>query len=164
LRIAVISDTHDHLENLLTAIQILKAESVTTILHCGDLCGPEVVHAMADFDVWIAEGNMDIGVTLDQLIRETFGAGRFSWLQRIVLDGYSIAMIHGDDEAALGDLIFSGQHAYVFHGHTHRRRDRQIGQTRVINPGALGSSRYEACSFCILDLETDDAQFVILDE
>ena len=62
----------------------------------------------------------------------------------------------------LGNLIASGEYAYVFHGHTHRRRDRMIGHTRVINPGALGGRRTERRSFCILDLATGETRFVEL--
>jgi hypothetical protein len=57
-------------------------------------------------------------------------------------------------------LISDGEHAYVFHGHTHRRNDRRVGPTRVINPGALGGMRWQQRSFCILDLATDEVDFV----
>ena len=69
-------------------------------------------------------------------------------------------MIHGDNEEALANLITSGRYAYVFHGHTHRRRDQMVGHTRAINPGALGGRRWQSRSFCILDLETGKAGFV----
>jgi predicted phosphodiesterase len=71
-------------------------------------------------------------------------------------------MIHGDNEKVLGNLISSGKHAYVFHGHTHRRRDQTIGHTRVVNPGALGGTRRQSRSFCILDLATGEMRFVKL--
>jgi predicted phosphodiesterase len=71
-------------------------------------------------------------------------------------------MIHGDNEEVLGNLVTSDQHAYVFHGHTHRRRDKTIGRTRVINPGALGGTRRQRRSLCVLNLKTGEARFVKL--
>jgi putative phosphoesterase len=160
MKIGIISDTHDNLTNLETALEILRAEGVTTILHCGDLCGLAIVRLMAEFDVWIAQGNMDRHLGLAQAVDGTLGEGRLAWLQQPTVDGYSLAMIHGDNEEVLGNLINSGRYAYVFYGHTHRRRDRPAGRTRAINPGALGGRRWQSRSFCILDLATGKARFV----
>jgi predicted phosphodiesterase len=70
-------------------------------------------------------------------------------------------MIHGDSEEVLRGLVASGQYAYVIHGHTHRRRDQTVGRTRVINPGALGGTRHQEHSLCILDLRSGEARFVV---
>jgi len=162
MRIGVISDTHDNLGNLAAVLEILRAEEVTKILHCGDLCGPGVIRALVGFDVWVAQGNMDRHLGLSKAAKETFGHVPLAWLQRTTLDGWSLAMIHGDNEEVLGNLIASGQYAYVFHGHTHRRRDQTVGRTRVINPGALGGICQQSRSFCILDLATGKARFIEL--
>lgn len=160
MKIGVISDTHDNLCNLEAALEILEAEDVEVILHCGDVCGPHVVRALGGFKVWIAQGNMDRGQGLAQAAEGTLGPGRLAWLHQPTLDGYSLVMIHGDNEDLLGNLIASGRYAYLFHGHTHRRRDQRVGRTRVINPGALGGRRWQSRSFCILDLTTGAAQFM----
>jgi putative phosphoesterase len=162
MKIGIISDTHDHLRNLKAALEVLQAEGVTTICHCGDVCGPEIVQALAGFDVWVAEGNVDRQLGLTQAVKQMLKPGRLAWFHRPALDGVSLAMVHGDDEEALGSLITSGQYAYVLRGHTHRRQDKMVGHTRVINPGALGGTRWQSRSFCILDLATGEAHFVEL--
>jgi putative phosphoesterase len=162
VKIGIIADTHDEMDNLRAALETLQAEGVTTILHCGDVCGPHMIRALAGFDVWIAQGNMDGDSKLSSAVEGALGQGRLAWLQRPTLDGTAAAMIHGDNEEALQDLVVSGRYAYVFHGHTHRRRDQTIGRTCVINPGALGGKRPERRSFCILDLETGETRFVEL--
>ena len=162
MKIGIISDTHDNLRNLAAALKILQAEEVTKVLHCGDVCGPEIIQVLADFDVWIAQGNMDRHHGLAQGIEETLGHGRLAWLHRLTLNGHPVAMIHGDNEEVLGGIITSGQYAYVFHGHTHRRRDQTTGRTHAINPGALGGMRRQSRSFCILDLEAGKVRFVEL--
>lgn len=159
MKIGILSDTHDHLHNLETALERLRAEGVERILHCGDVCKPGMIQALEDFDVWIAQGNMDCHLGLAQVVENEIGPGRLAWLHRPTLDGYPVAMVHGDNEEALHNLITSNQYAYVFHGHTHRRRDQTIGRTRVINPGALGGTRRQSRSFCILDLETGEIRF-----
>ena len=162
MKIGIISDTHDNSDNVKAALERIHADGITKILHCGDVCGPDLIQAFAGFDIWIAQGNMDRHAGLDQVAHETLGDGRLAWLQKLVLDGYQVAMVHGDNEEVLSNLCTCGEYAYVFHGHTHRRRDQKIGRTRVINPGALGGTRRERYSFCILDLETGRARFVKL--
>ena len=162
MKIGIISDTHDNRQNIEAALEILETEGVTTVLHCGDVCGPDTVQALAGFDVWVAQGNMDRHVGLAQAVEETLGRGRLAWIHKPTLDGYALAMIHGDNTEMLRELITSGQHAYVMHGHTHRRRDQTVGRTRVINPGALGGTRWQSRSFCILDLATGEVRFVEL--
>jgi putative phosphoesterase len=173
VKIGLISDTHDNLGNLRAAFTILQAEGVTRILHCGDVCKPDTARALSrlftgdegrpdqnGYDIWIAQGNMDRHLELDRAIHEAFGPGRLAWLHRLTLNGCPVAMLHGDNGEVLRGLIAAGKYAYVFHGHTHRRRDQTIGRTRVINPGALGGLRRQNRSLCILDLETADARFV----
>jgi len=160
MEIGIISDTHDNIYNLQTALDILQGEGVRTVLHCGDVCSPEMIWAMAGFDVWIAQGNLDRTSRLLGTVKETFGHERLAWLQSPPLNGYAVAMLHGDNEEVLASLIRSGEYAYVFHGHTHLRRDQTVGRTHVINPGALGGRQPERRCFCILDVETGKARFV----
>jgi putative phosphoesterase len=162
MKIGIISDSHDDRSNLQIALGILEAEKISRVLHCGDLCGPAIVELLSEFDVWIARGNMDRHPELEQTIVETIGRDRLAESHRLTFDGYSVAMIHGHQESQLRRLISAGEHAYVFHGHTHRRRDRRVERTRVINPGALGGMRWQQRSFCILDLRTDEATFIKL--
>ncbi|MGD9028915.1 MAG: metallophosphoesterase family protein [Anaerolineae bacterium] len=160
MRISIISDTHDDRSSLETTLGILKAEGITRVLHCGDLCGPAIAELLAEFDVWFARGNMDRHPELEQTIRETMGPGRLAEIHHLMFDGHPVAMIHGHQESRLRRLISAGEHAYVCHGHTHRRSDRRLGPTRVINPGALGGMRWQQRSFCILDLESDEAELI----
>lgn len=156
MRIGVISDTHDDLRTLRQAVDILENEEINVLLHCGDLCTPAVIEILSGFDLWIARGNMDRHPELEPTARELIGASRFSDRHRLTLDGQSIVLVHGHREDKLRRLINAGEYAYVFHGHTHRRRDQRIGPTRVINPGALGGMRWQPRTFCIIDLTSDE--------
>ena len=65
-----------------------------------------------------------------------------------------------DLEGFAGGIYVSGDYAYVLHGHTHYRADWWAASTRVLNPGALGGTKRESRSVCILDLETGQARFI----
>ncbi len=160
MKIGIISDTHDDLGVLERVLGILRDEEINKLLHCGDLCGPAVVEALSGFDTWIARGNMDRHPELEPAAREALGAGRLADRHRLTLAGYSAVLVHGHRENKLRQLINAGEHAYVFHGHTHRRRDGRQGPTRVINPGALGGMRWQQRSFCILDLSSGEVDFI----
>ena len=59
MKLAVISDTHDHLENLEKAIVEINTLGVGALLHCGDLCSPFVIDRLATFNgpVHVVFGN-----------------------------------------------------------------------------------------------------------
>lgn len=160
MRIGIISDTHDNLNNLKIALEILEESGIEMLLHCGDLSGPAVVEAISGFEAWIARGNVDYHPELEPTVREALGNGRLAERHRLTLEGRSTLLVHGHREAELRRAISAGEYAYVLHGHTHRRRDETFGRTRVINPGALGGMRWQQRSFCILDLESDSVEFI----
>ncbi|MBC7228392.1 MAG: YfcE family phosphodiesterase [Thermoflexales bacterium] len=161
MKIGILSDTHDNLEAVWKARDLFAAEGITTLLHCGDVCGPAVVEALDGFTVYFAQGNQERIPALREAVAALQG-GRLAVLHTLVLNGRSIALLHGDDRDTLCHLIASGMYAYVVHGHTHRRRDQRRGRVRVINPGALGGVRWETPSICTLDLDTDDVKFHII--
>ena len=82
MKIGIISDTHDDMQNLQVALDTLRAQNVMAVFHCGDVCGPKVIRALEGFDVWIAQGNMDRHKELAQAIEETLGRTRFAWLHK----------------------------------------------------------------------------------
>jgi len=164
MRIGILSDTHDNLRNVRAAVGFLRREGIDVLLHCGDVCGPAVVEILEGFDLYVALGNVDRMPALGLAVEGLCGVGRLARWHRLVFDGFAVALLHGDDESLLSHLIRSGEYAYVIHGHTHRRDDRRVGVARVINPGALGGTRREPRSFCILDLEAGEARFIELQE
>ena len=159
MRIGLLSDTHDNLASAQAAAGFLVREGISVLLHCGDVCGPSVIEALDGFTVYLAQGNMDRMPALAAALETLRGPGRLAHCHDLTLDGLRVALVHGDDGGPLRRLIHSGAYAYVFHGHTHRRGDRQVGPTRVINPGALGGLRRGPRSFCVIDLQTGEARF-----
>jgi hypothetical protein len=162
MRLGLISDTHDHQGNVKRALQRLRAEGITTILHAGDVSSPQTLRLFADFDVWLARGNMDHDPGLRQVARELFGPGRLRTVHTVHLNGSVIGLTHSSNTKAWRDLVTSQDYAYVVYGHSHRPEDERVGSTRVLNPGAVNRARWRAPTFAILDLATDEVTLVEL--
>lgn len=165
MKLGILSDTHNHRTNLEKALEVLRREAVRTLIHCGDMTGPALVPLFEGMEVHYVFGNVD--PEPEAVGEGVRGIGRGSSAGKeyhASHGGRSIAAIHGDRPALLHELISSGLYDYVFHGHTHRRRDETLGRTRVINPGALGGRHVEPRSICILDLGSGQARFVTIAE
>lgn len=157
MRIAIISDTHNHTPRTQEAIALCRTEGITEIIHLGDVTRVEMVELFAEFTLHLIYGNNDINEVGLRLAAQSCGVGSSCGeIYTAEIDGKRLAAIHGDAYLMLNDLIRSQRFDYVFHGHTHRIRDERIGKTRVINPGSLGGTRRDRRNFCILDFKTDD--------
>jgi len=160
--IGLVSDTHNDQQHIKVAVARLRGLGVTKVLHAGDVTTGRSLRLFKYFDVWIAQGNMDRDPALRAAARELFGPNRLSASHTLDLDGTTIALIHNGQSTAALDLIRSGDCRYVIHGHSHRTRDSRVGDTRVINPGALGNTRWQRPTLAALDLTTSDLTWIEL--
>lgn len=153
--IAILSDTHDNLANLNQTLDILHQKEILTVIHCGDLTNPDTAWHFYGFRVIHATGNGDRLSREIQAILQEMNPGSFSGpVYEGEIDRIKFAVTHGHILGKVESLAQSGQFKYVFHGHTHRRRQETIGNCMVINPGALGGLKRESHSFALLDLAT----------
>lgn len=161
MKIGVLSDTHDQLANLLTVLETCRERGIKTLIHCGDLTGFDMVSHFNGFRVIYTPGNMDYatgtikkrfeGLHEDNFVGEVF-TGQ--------LDGVWVAAVHSHIKGQVMDLARRKRYKWIFHGHTHQRRDKVVKGARIINPGALGGLGKESRSFCVVDLHTDDVEFI----
>jgi uncharacterized protein len=161
MKIGILSDTHNELDNLLAALEVFKKNQIEYLIHCGDLTDPYLVQHFTGFQVIYLLGNLDHETgKLEKFFKVDNSDNTINMLYTGHFDGVSIAAAHGHLEGSIFELTSSGKYAYVFHGHTHRKRDEKIGSTRVINPGALGGRHVEPRSVCMVDFENGDVQFI----
>lgn len=163
MRIGILSDSHGHAGNLKHALDLCRENGITRIIHCGDLAAANMVRHFAGFDVSYVYGNVDDShgeIELALAMQNVRNSADLVYTGSI--GGVSVAATHGHLRGKVEELARSKQYRYVFTGHTHRRRDELVKRTRIINPGALGGTRYQDRSMCILDLETDIAEFVTI--
>jgi putative phosphoesterase len=161
-RIGIVSDTHGHVANTLTAVAQLAELRVEMIIHCGDIGSVQVVPLFADWPAHFVLGNVDDDESGFRWVVEEQGGTFHGRVGRIDLEGKRIAVIHGDDQAALQSAIRNGEFDLVCTGHTHRRELRHEGRTLVLNPGAL--YRANPKSFAVVDWPEMSVTFVDLRE
>jgi len=160
MRIGLLSDTHNQEWAVKSAVKRLRAEHITTVLHAGDVTNAATLALLAGFDAWIARGNCDYELALEHKATALFGEDRFLLLHKLELAGARIALAHGNVEALVTGLVRSGAFDYVIQGHTHNPADDKIGNTRLINPGALGNTLGRVPTFAILNLATGDLEWI----
>lgn len=163
MKIGVMSDTHDNLSNFIFGLNTFREEGIETVIHCGDLTSLEMVSHFEGFRVIYAFGNIDhatgaIKSRLEKMREDNYAGLVF----RGNLDGVPIAVTHSHMEGMLMDLVREKRYKWLFHGHTHEKRDEIVQGVRIINPGALGGMGRERRCFCIVDLDSEDVQFIRL--
>ncbi len=158
MRIGILSDTHDRTPQVIWCLASCAA-GVTTVIHCGDIEGPQIVELFSGFTAHFVYGNCDSERGTLRTAIERIGATLHEPFGELVLDGKKLGFLHGDDRVLWRDLENSGYFDYLFHGHTHVAEDRRVGPTRIINPGAL--HRANPKTFVILDLATENLKSLI---
>jgi putative phosphoesterase len=164
MKIGVFSDTHNDMQATQRAAEIFRGRGIHILFHCGDITSADVLPHLKGFAVYVVRGNMD-REHLKSLRRQAASQEGVHWLDKgdvVEVGGKRVAITHGDLETVCDKLLEEAPD-YLLHGHTHRRRDERVDGTRVINPGALGGVQYESRSLCVLDLDTDDLDVIILD-
>jgi putative phosphoesterase len=137
MRIGVVSDTHGQTRSAREAVRLLEALDVELVLHCGDIGAPEIVRL---FDCWTTHfvlGNVDGDAGALERAAAEAGHVLHGAFGELELAGRRIALLHGDDERRLRQVIASDEYDLVCHGHTHVPRQERVGRTLVLNPGAL---------------------------
>ena len=127
MRIGLIADTHDEEHTLGLALERFRQAQVQTVLHAGDVTSAFTLKLFADFDVWIARGNMDHDPKLALAVTERFGAERLARVHDLSFNGARIAMTHGDSWQRLEALIRAPADDWttsLCHSWTHPRAQR----------------------------------------
>jgi uncharacterized protein len=159
--LGILSDTHDRVDMTAAAISALARLGVERYFHCGDVGGAGVLDCFGGLPLTFVWGNNDY--PRDSLARYAADLNLECCgdLADVTIGAKHIAMLHGDDDRLLANLIDQQQHDYVFHGHTHVARDQRIGRCRIINPGAL--QRANIKTVATLDTKTDALRMIRID-
>lgn len=157
MRIAVISDTHNNLANITTALKVILDQKADLLLHCGDLTSPSAADLLRGVPVIHVLGNGDLDdLEILSRLRRLNPQNQSREFFTGTWEGIQIAALHSHQPGQLRRLITSGVYEIIFHGHTHTRRDEMVGGVRLINPGSLGGKLNDSRSFCLLDLPSGD--------
>ncbi|MGH9976322.1 MAG: YfcE family phosphodiesterase [Nitrososphaeraceae archaeon] len=146
MKIGIISDTHDDIENVRRAIDIFSKEEVQYVIHAGDYVFPGIVMEFKNLNAKLIGvlGNNDgeRGLLLKAFLE--VGGELKGELGELHINDHHIGIYHGTSAEIKRQLIESGRHNIVVCGHTHRMEpaDQGVGNysidtsTLVLNPGA----------------------------
>lgn len=168
MKIAIFSDSHDHVEALNTAISLVKKRGITTGLHLGDFCAPFMTSILADseikwFGVW---GNNDgdklQGYRMTEGKNAPDGSPAFEVAQgdfmELELEGRKLFLTHYPQIARIAAL--SGQFNAVFFGHNHKQSSEVLNDVLLANPGELCGTRFGTRSFMIYDTDSNTVEHI----
>jgi len=160
MKIGVISDTHDNLENLDKAIELLNNAEVELVIHCGDFISPFVIKRLSRLKPKLIGvfGNNDGDRGLLIELAKSIGIELYNMPYDLKLSGKSIHILHGlgspEYTKCIVELLAkSGAYDIVLYGHTHQIDVRMIGKCLVLNPGEVFGMLTGKSSLAILDIE-----------
>ncbi len=163
--IGIISDTHDNLPMVEKAVKKLNEENVALVLHAGDYIAPFVIPKFKELNAKL------IGVFGNNDGDHEFLKKRFSEcpncevresFAEIEVEGFKIALLHGDQTELLNALINCGGFDAVVHGHSHAKVSRKNGKNLIVNPGEVCGYLTGKSTIALLDTVKREARIIEL--
>lgn len=157
MKIGVMSDSHDRVEETNKAIAILQDQGCEVLIHCGDFCSPFMMVELAHFkgEVHCCFGNID-DQHMNPKKAEDCGLTFHGQMGVIEKDGKKIAFTHLPTFAR--GLASTQDYDVVLYGHTHKKHEERIGNTLFVNPGEI-MGRLGKRSCAVYNTETDNVEF-----
>ena len=168
--VGVMSDSHDAIRNVETAVNVFKREGVDVVIHLGDIVAPftlaRIASSLAGARVEAVFGN---NCGEKPLLIET--ARRFDVNigdpPRVVnVGGRKLLLVHGfgspEQTVELVEaLALSGKWDGVLYGHTHKPDYRYVQGRLILNPGEVAGV-FGKPTVALLDTDTLRARIVEL--
>ena len=155
MKIGIVSDTHNHRQNAVKAVDIFNEQKVGYVFHAGDMTSSATVDAFAGLEgaKFIAVfGNCDSDRAVLQSTINGFGGEIHDGCYEGQIAGKRILMVH--EPTLLEVALAGGEFDLAIHGHTHKLDIRKVGQTQIINPGTL--RHWMAAKANVVMVELDD--------
>ena len=164
MKLGVMSDSHDHLENIGKAVAAFTERRIGCLIHGGDLCSPFVFRQLQQLrefcpGMYAVFGNNDG----DRVLLTEKGRGFCTFrdgAMTLELGGRRIAVMHYPDVA--DSLHRSGDFDLVIYGHSHQVRVE--GSDRILlNPGSCAGYLTEKATIAVVDLDSLEVELIELD-
>jgi putative phosphoesterase len=159
MKIAVISDSHDHLHAIRAALRKAREAGAQAVIHCGDLVAPFVISELKTFEspVHVVFGNNDGDVLLLNRLAAGSNVTLHGAVAVLEVGGRKLLATHDPQTAEA--YAETGRYDAVFYGHLHLSGERTVGETLLLGAGELMGFK-EKPSFAIYDAETNTAERV----
>jgi putative phosphoesterase len=157
-KIAVLSDSHDQIANLTSALDRANRAGAEVLLHCGDLCAPFMLNLLGERfagPVHVVFGNNDgDGRLLQSIASKHPQITLYGIYAEIEVATRQIAMIHYPEPARR--IAQSGQFDLVCYGHDHTQLLEAVGKGWLLNPGEVLGMK-GAASWALYDTQRGEA-------
>ena len=155
------SDSHDNLDAIQTAVRLFKNMHCELVVHAGDFIAPFAAKELISLDcpVKAVFGNCDgekkglerIFVLFGEVKKEPFS---FDFARRKFLLTHT--------HFANDKYIRSGKYEVIIYGHTHKPEIKKASDSLLINPGETGGWLTGKSSVALLDPVTLEAEIIFL--
>ena len=149
MKIGILSDTHDDIDNTNKAIDIFQENDVKAVIHAGDIISPPVItefYRLTEKGVKLFGifGNNDGEKNGLKNAFEIVGGELLGDVGKIELDGLKFCIYHGQDLKKKEKIIKSRKFDVFVFGHAHTKYPKGvdteiINDTIVLNPGTAHS-------------------------
>jgi len=168
MKLAVISDTHDHRDNILKAISVMNERKIDALVHCGDYCSPFTKRWFDNLRDNIKENFFGVFGNNDgdhEFLRKNLGQickiaeGSIEMVQEF--NGKKTFISHMPHHTTIEALASSGKFDIVLSGHTHAVVNKKYENgVLVVNPGEACGYLSGKATFAIINTEKLIAEII----
>ncbi len=170
MKLAVLSDSHDHMNNILKAVSIINERNVDALIHCGDFVAPFVKRWFDRLNDSIKKnfygvfGNNDgdklfLKQTLGQICEFAENGNELI----LELGGKKIFVSHMPKQKTINALANSGSFDIILSGHTHSLSNKKLENgILIVNPGELCGYLTGKATFAIIDTDKMESEIIEL--
>ena len=168
MKLAVISDTHDHKDNILKAVSIMNERNVDALIHCGDYVSPFVKRWFDGLNDKIKENFFGVfGNNDGERIFLVKNLGQICDIVGMEInrdfDGKKVYAAHMPTQETIDAIAKSGQYDIVLTGHTHNVANKKYDNgVLVVNPGEVCGYLTGKSTFAIIDTDKMEAEIIDL--
>lgn len=159
MKIGILSDTHDNIEDTKRAFSEFKEKGVSEIIHCGDFCAPFMIEIFDDYDlpVHAVFGNIDDRFRTTRNADSSKNVKLHGEAAILPIGGRMIVVNHYPNIA--GAFAHSGNFDLVCYGHTHKKYIQKVSEkTTLLNPGEI-MGRFGVKTYAVYDTESNNVEF-----
>ena len=166
MQIAIISDSHDNLPNIQKAVTYINKLKIPIMIHCGDVCAPIILGEFGKLfkgkEIHVVKGNVDGDIEGFKDFAKKYPKIKYHGeTGKIEIGGLKIVFCHEPFPAK--KMAESQRYDFVFHGHTHKPWQEQVGKTTIINPGTL-AGLFNKATFAVFDTKIQKAKLILLEK
>jgi putative phosphoesterase len=161
MKIGIMSDSHDHLENIVKCIEVFKNKKVDYVLHLGDYVNPNSVRACHNIKLVGIFGNNDGDKYRLITAFNDIGGEVKGDFHEFEEDGLKFACYHGTEPQLTDALIKCDKYDVVIYGHIHECINEMIGNTLALNPGTAHGFGNKA-TIMIFETQLKQAELITL--